>query len=101
MTREATAAYGSYLAYSVANCYGLSAQARSDDRRFYRTAFCGWLLFEPDPFSDGYSYITPNLTPDQGTGPDCAAGRKKTLLPDLREEEFIREVQCLGYPFQK
>ena len=79
VTREATAAYGSYLAYSVANCYGCHTDRDLMTGAFIGEPFAGGMYFEPDPFSSGYSFRTPNLTPHHGTG----------LIAGWSEEDFV------------
>jgi mono/diheme cytochrome c family protein len=79
VTREATAEYGSYLANSIANCNGCHTERDLMTGAYIGEPFAGGFYFEPDPFSDGYSFITPNLTPHQGTG----------LIAGWSENDFI------------
>jgi len=66
--REVSAEYGKYLAYSVANCYGCHTERDLKTGAFTGKPMAGGLLFEPDPFSEGYAFVTPNLTPARNTG---------------------------------
>ncbi len=68
MVKEPTAEYGKYLAYNVANCYGCHTNRDLTTGAFIGEPFAGGMYFEPDAFSEGYSYTTPNLTPDAETG---------------------------------
>lgn len=65
---DSTAAYGEYLAKYVANCVGCHTNRNMMTGEFTGVPFAGGLVFEPDPFSEGRSFVTPNLTPDPNTG---------------------------------
>jgi mono/diheme cytochrome c family protein len=65
--REATAAYGKYLANNVGNCRGCHIAMDSQGKQT-GADFAGGGIFPPNPFSDGYAFISPNLTPDLATG---------------------------------
>lgn len=66
--KDTTAAYGSYIANSVANCRGCHTERDMKTGEFTGIKFAGGLYFEPDYFSKGYSFMSPNLTPDPQTG---------------------------------
>ena len=68
MEIDSTIAYGSYLANSVANCNGCHTERDFKTGAFIGAPFAGGTYFEPDVFSEGYSFITPNLTPHKETG---------------------------------
>ncbi len=68
VTIDTTAAYGKYLANSVANCVGCHTERDMKTGEFIGPDFAGGLKFEPDAFSKGYSFISPNITPDVETG---------------------------------
>jgi mono/diheme cytochrome c family protein len=68
IAQEATPAYGKYLVYSVANCYGCHTERNLQTGEFVGKDLAGGMLFEPDVFSEGYAYMSPNLTPDTKTG---------------------------------
>jgi len=68
VVRDTTAAYGNYLANNVANCYGCHTDRDIKSGEFIGEAFAGGFLFEPEPFSEGFAFVSPNLTPDPETG---------------------------------
>ncbi|MDZ4758433.1 MAG: c-type cytochrome [Bacteroidota bacterium] len=59
--------YGSYLANSVANCVGCHTERDLKTGKFTGRPFAGGLRLPPDPYSEGYSFMTPNITPDKET----------------------------------
>ena len=65
---DTTVAYGKYLANYVANCYGCHTDRDIKSGKFIGEAFAGGFLFEPDPMSEGFAFVSPNLTPDPETG---------------------------------
>jgi len=65
---DSTIAYGSYLANSVANCMGCHTERDFKTGAYVGADFAGGTLFVPDPFTLGYAFITPNLTPHKETG---------------------------------
>lgn len=65
---DSTAAYGSYLANSVANCNGCHTERDLKTGAFVGAPFAGGTQFLPDNFTEGYSFLTPNLTPHKGSG---------------------------------
>jgi mono/diheme cytochrome c family protein len=65
---DSTIAYGSYLANSVGNCVGCHTERDLKSGNFIGPDLAGGSYFEPDAFSKGYAFITPNLTPDKETG---------------------------------
>jgi mono/diheme cytochrome c family protein len=77
--RDTTAAYGKYLANSVANCYGCHTDRDLESGAFTGEPFAGGFYMPPEPFSEGYSFVTPNLTPDPETG----------IIADWDEDLFL------------
>lgn len=65
---DTTAAYGSYIANSVSNCVGCHTDRDLKTGAFTGVPFAGGFKMPPDAFSQGYGFITPNLTPDKETG---------------------------------
>jgi mono/diheme cytochrome c family protein len=61
---DTTPEYGRYLAHSVANCYGCHTNRDFKTGEFTGKPFAGGLVFPPVPETNGYGFITPNLTPD-------------------------------------
>jgi mono/diheme cytochrome c family protein len=66
--RDTSEKYGEYLAYSVANCYGCHTERNVKTGEFIGAPYAGGMLFEPDNLSQGYGFVSPNLTPDKETG---------------------------------
>jgi mono/diheme cytochrome c family protein len=79
VARDTTAAYGKYLANSVANCYGCHTDRDLQSGAFIGEPFAGGFNMPPEPFSKGFSFVTPNLTPDPETG----------IIADWDEDLFL------------
>jgi len=77
--RDSTAVYGEYLAKSVGNCFGCHTELDMKTGKNIGPPFAGGSIFGPDEFSKGMVYVSPNLTPDKGTG----------IMADWDEELFI------------
>ena len=65
--KDSTARYGKYLAHSVANCVGCHTERDLQTGAFIGPDFAGGMVFEPDNFSEGYAFISPNITTDSET----------------------------------
>jgi mono/diheme cytochrome c family protein len=65
---DTTVEYGNYLANYVANCVGCHTDRDMKTGAFIGERFAGGLFMAPDAFSEGKSFMTPNLTPHVGTG---------------------------------
>jgi mono/diheme cytochrome c family protein len=72
--------YGDYLANSVANCVGCHTERDMKTGKFTGTHFAGGMRFEPDTFSHGFAFISPNITPDNETS--ALAGWNQSLFID-------------------
>lgn len=79
VVKEPTVAYGKYVAYNISNCFSCHTEVDMNTGKFIGKDFAGKAYFEADAFSDGYSYMSPNLTPDKATG----------VMASWTEEEFI------------
>ncbi len=70
--RDSTAAYGKYLAESVANCVGCHTNRDMMTGAFIGPDYAGQALFEvideTGNIVKGKHFVTPNLTPDPETG---------------------------------
>ncbi|MFN4085270.1 MAG: c-type cytochrome [Spirosomataceae bacterium] len=84
VTIDSTVEYGSYLANRVANCNGCHTERDFKTGAFVGVPFSGGTRFLPDPFTEGYSFITPNLTPDQTTG----------IMAQWDEAAFLRRMRA-------
>lgn len=83
VTVDTTIAYGSYLANRVANCNGCHTQRDFSTGAFVGAPFAGGTLFTPDTFSEGCSFVTPNLTPHAQTG-TIAAWNEAAFINRIR-----------------
>ena len=66
--KEVSAAYGEYYTHAIGDCYGCHTMRDLKSGAFIGEPFGGGMIFGPDPFTEGYSYVSPNLTPDPETG---------------------------------
>jgi mono/diheme cytochrome c family protein len=82
--RDSTIEYGKYLANNVANCRGCHTQMDLSTGEFIGKDFAGNSLFGPDAFSEGYAFVSPNITPDKATG----------IMANWSEEFFITRFKA-------
>ncbi len=68
VTRDSSAIYGKYLATSVSNCYGCHTERDLKTGAFIGQPFAGGFIFEPSEETQGWEFVSPNLTPDNETG---------------------------------
>jgi mono/diheme cytochrome c family protein len=66
--KDSSVLYGKYLAYSVANCVGCHTARNLQTGEFTGPDMAGGMIMEPDELSEGYGFVTPNLTPHKETG---------------------------------
>ncbi|MBM3435023.1 MAG: hypothetical protein FJY07_02270 [Bacteroidetes bacterium] len=64
---DSTAAYGEYLARNVGNCRGCHIKMDNTGKQL-NADFAGGGLFPPSSFSEGFAYVSPNLTPHNFSG---------------------------------
>jgi len=81
---DTTIEYGRYIANDVANCVGCHTDRSLKTGAFVGEKFAGGMVFPPDVFSKGKSFITPNLTPDEKTG----------VMASWSEETFINKFKA-------
>jgi mono/diheme cytochrome c family protein len=81
---DSTVEYGSYITHSVANCVGCHTERNMKTGEFTGVPFAGGLALPPDSFSEGYSYVTPNLTTDEETG----------VMAQWNEKSFINRFRA-------
>jgi mono/diheme cytochrome c family protein len=62
--KDTSAAYGKYLAVSVANCFGCHTNRDLMTGAFIGEPFAGGMKMESSVDPDKYYFLTPNLTPD-------------------------------------
>jgi len=65
--RVNTATYGKYVSDVLANCLGCHTE-RDGSGGFGGPLYAGRMLFEADDYSNGYAFVSPNITPDPQTG---------------------------------
>ncbi|MCC6721212.1 MAG: c-type cytochrome [Bacteroidia bacterium] len=63
---DSTVEYGKYIANTVANCYGCHTERNIKTGEFVGKPFAGGFRMIEE--ARGFSFITPNLTPDKETG---------------------------------
>ncbi len=86
VVKDSTKEYGKYLANSVANCVVCHTNIDMNTGEYIGKPFAGGRIIDAEPFSGlkkGYQYITPNLTPDKGTG----------IMALWSEKDFIRRFK--------
>jgi mono/diheme cytochrome c family protein len=81
---DSSVEYGSYLANSVGDCIGCHTKRDLKSGEFTGPAFAGGGIFEPESFTNGYAFISPNITPDKETG----------VLANWNEETFIKRFRA-------
>ena len=62
---DTSVAYGKYLAYAVANCMGCHTDRDMQTGEFIGKEYAGGMTFGPDDLTQGWIYVTPNITPDK------------------------------------
>ncbi len=82
ISRDTTAAYGHYLANSIGNCLGCHI-SRDNTGRQINPDFAGGGIFPPNSLSNGYAFISPNITPHKGTG----------VIAEWSQETFVQRFK--------
>ena len=80
--KDATVEYGRYLAYAVANCRGCHTNRDLNTGEYIGTDYAGGLVFD-DNLTNGWHFVTPNLTNDPETG----------IMYEWNEEQFINRMK--------
>lgn len=75
--------YGRYLAYAVANCRGCHTNRDMKTGKYIGEEYAGGLAFK-DNLTAGYTFVSPNLTPDKETG----------IMAEWDEETFVNRMQA-------
>lgn len=96
--RDTTAAYGKYLAGSVANCRGCHTNRNLMTGAFTGEEYAGGLALEEKTDSGTYIFTTPNLTPDGTTGHITGWG-KQTFIKRFRMGKIIPTSPMPWGPF--
>ena len=81
--KEVSAQYGQYLAYAVANCRGCHTNRDMTTGEYIGEWYAGGFQMGPDNTTKGYTFITPNLTPDPETG----------VIYDWDEDTFVKRMK--------
>ena len=80
---DSSVQYGSYLANTVGNCLACHTERDLKSGSLIGPSFSGGSYFPPEPFAEGYSYMSPNLTSDSETG----------IMANWDENTFIERFQ--------
>lgn len=83
VTPELTPEYGKYVANYIANCNTCHTSFDMMTGQPNGPEFGGGFYFEPDNFSKGYSFVSPNLTSHEGTG----------LIASWSEDRFVERFR--------
>ena len=83
IARDSTLAYGEYLCESVANCMGCHTERDMKTGEYIGEPYAGGFTFGPDKSTRGWTFITPNITPDPTTG----------VIAGWSEEQFINRMR--------
>ncbi len=81
--RDTIKEYGDYLTHHIANCVRCHTAFDENTGKFTGEPFSGGATFAPDVFSNGRSFVSPNLTPDPETG----------IISSWDEEAFVRRFR--------
>ncbi|HSF88374.1 MAG TPA: hypothetical protein VLA46_03095 [Saprospiraceae bacterium] len=68
VVKAPTVEYGRYIANNVANCRACHTKMDMVTGKAIGQEFAGGNEFGVDPFSEGYAFVTPNLTPHKEYG---------------------------------
>jgi len=66
--RDSSVAYGQYLCESVANCRGCHTERDLKSGEYIGEPYAGGFKFGPDASTGGWTFVTPNITPDKDNG---------------------------------
>jgi len=84
VSKDDIIAYGEYIATGVANCVGCHTNTDLMSGEFIVPPFAGGFYFEPEAMTEGYGFVSPNLTPDRETG----------IMANWTEEVFINRMKA-------
>ncbi len=84
VAKDTTVEYGQYLAASVANCRGCHTARDLKTGAFIGPEYAGGMHFEPSKETQGWDFITPNLTPAPNTG----------RMTHWTEEQFVARFKA-------
>jgi len=87
---DTTAAYGEYLANSIANCRGCHTERNLMTGAYTGQFFARGMKF-PHP-ENGLTLVTPNLTPDKETG-RIAQWNEEMFINRFRQGRLIKESE--------
>lgn len=79
---DSTIAYGKYLAHDVANCRGCHIKMDNKGNQI-NPDFAGGFIYTPTKLSEGYAFISPNITPHL----------TKSVLGKWTQQEFIERFK--------
>jgi mono/diheme cytochrome c family protein len=99
VSRDTTAAYGKYLAVSVANCRGCHTKRNLMTGAFVGDDFAGGLEFETPTDSGTLIVTTPNLTPDPSS--KISGWTQEQFVARFRMGTLIKESHMPWGPFSQ
>lgn len=76
--KDSSAAYGRYIANNLGNCRGCHVAINNQGKQV-GVDFSGGGVFLPNALSEGFAYVSPNLTPSKATG----------VIAEWDEEMFV------------
>jgi mono/diheme cytochrome c family protein len=98
--QDTSAAYGQYLANSVANCRGCHTNRDLMTGAFTGEDYSGGLVFEEPTDSGTIVLTTPNLTPDPTTG-RLKGWTQQQFIDRFRKGTLIKETHMPWGPFSR
>jgi len=97
--KGATAEYGKYLAYSVANCRGCHTSRDMSTGQYTGPDFAGGLRFDV-PGQPGSYMLTPNITPDPETG-RIVSWSESQFVQRFRQGKLIHGSEMPWGPYSR
>ena len=96
---DSTAAYGKYMAHSVANCRGCHTDRDLKTGAFIGEPFAGGFEME-SPVDPKYIFHTPNISPDKKTG-HIKDWDEATFISRFRKGKIIKQSPMPWGPFSR
>lgn len=98
---DSTAAYGKYLAASVANCRGCHTKRDLMTGGYIGEDYAGGMVFnETTPEGEEGWFVTPNLTPDEETG-RIATWSKELFIERFRQGQVFPGTPMPWGPYSR
>ncbi len=81
--RDSSVEYGAYLANHLAACNGCHTERDNKTGAYIGESYAGGGYYPPDEFSQGYSFMAPNITPHPSA----------SIMAQWSEEQFIHRFK--------